>query len=244
MSGLEAPEAPTGISRYTVSQASDGWQLCLDGSLIGRSRELQAIANRVLWSINQEVAARHHQVLVHAAAASLDGFAVVVPGSSGAGKSTLITALARAGWGYLTDEAVPFRADGLVEPYRKPLTLKPGSWRLFPELEPVTPEVRPPFTDTRWHVSPSVLGWSVEHRPATIRWIVFPERRSGASTEMRELSHGETVTELLRNCLNPAIIDQERLSDLASSVRGCAAVSLAFDDLASAVDAIETLARA
>jgi hypothetical protein len=66
---------------------------------------------------------------LHAGAVrSPDGAVVVLPGESEAGKSTMVATLVRAGWDYLTDEAVGVRPGSLeAVAYPKPLALGPAS---------------------------------------------------------------------------------------------------------------------
>jgi hypothetical protein len=198
----------------------------------------------VLWSINHELAARFDGgVLVHAGAVARNGEALAIAGASGAGKSTLVLALALSGWSYLTDEAVPLAGDEHVEPYRRPITLKPGSWPLFPELEPTPPVVHPPFTDSRWHLPPHVFDRSGHAPGGKLRWLVFPERIAGSPVSIEPLTPGRALTELLRHCLNPAVIDARTLLRAARAVEGTEAVRLTYDAVEDAVDAIDRLSR-
>ncbi|MGF1646684.1 MAG: hypothetical protein ACFCVF_07180 [Kineosporiaceae bacterium] len=64
---------------------------------------------------------------VHAGVVLLGEGAVALPATSGAGKSTLVTALCRAGAGYLSDEALVLTPDGAALPYPKPVALSPES---------------------------------------------------------------------------------------------------------------------
>ena len=63
---------------------------------------------------------------VHAGAVAVAGQAIVLPGRSFAGKTTLVRALIEQGADYLSDEYAAFDAEGLVHPYPKPLSIRPG----------------------------------------------------------------------------------------------------------------------
>jgi hypothetical protein len=63
---------------------------------------------------------------VHAGTVAVDGYAIVLPGSSFAGKTTLVRALIEQGADYLSDEYAVFDPTGLVHPYPKPLSIRPG----------------------------------------------------------------------------------------------------------------------
>lgn len=211
---------------------------------MGSSRELQAIASLLLWSVNQELAARTvSHLLVHGACAAHGSRAVAIPGASGAGKSTLVTSLVRSGWSYVTDEAIAFTGDGSITPYRRPITLKPGSFQLFPELDPIVPEVRPPFTTSRWHLPPSMLERNPPPESVRLQWLFFPERRPGPP-KLEPIGRAESITEMLRNALNPQAVDQGLLDGLAKGIGedvGC--FHLGYETVEDAVDAIRSLAR-
>ncbi len=100
---------------------------------------------------------------------------VVVHGASGAGKTTLTTALVQSGLAYVTDETVCLDPDTLViEPFTKPLTVKPGSQDLLAHLKPPDDEVSE--GSGNWQLPPERLGGpplpDAELRPAV---IVFPD---------------------------------------------------------------------
>ena len=100
---------------------------------------------------------------------------MVVHGASGAGKTTLTTALVQSGLAYVTDETVCLDPDTLViEPFTKPLTVKPGSQELLAHLKPPDDEVSE--GSGNWQLPPERLGGpplpDTELRPAV---IVFPD---------------------------------------------------------------------
>lgn len=96
-------------------------------------------------------------------------------GASGAGKTTLTAALVQSGLAYVTDETVCLDPHTLViEPFTKPLTVKPGSQELLAHLAPPGGEVSE--GSGNWQLPPERLGGpplpDTELRPAV---IVFPD---------------------------------------------------------------------
>jgi len=103
---------------------------------------------------------------------------LVLHGPSGAGKTTLTVALVAEGLAYLTDETVCLDPETLaVEPFPKPLTVKPGAQQVLGHLRPDQDRIDP--DSGNWHLDPTSLGGPAipEHelQPAL---IVFPDFRS------------------------------------------------------------------
>lgn len=69
-----------------------------------------------------ERAPRH--VFVHAGVVGWRGRAIVVPGRSFSGKTTLVEELVRAGATYYSDEYAVFDAQGRVQPFPRPLSVR------------------------------------------------------------------------------------------------------------------------
>ena len=126
---------------------------------------------------------RRGQLLLHAgAAAASDGRSVVVHGASGVGKTTLTAALVQTGLAYLTDETVCVDPHTLeIEPFPKPLTVKPGAQSLLAHLAPPADQVSE--GSGNWQVPASSLGGralpDAALRPSL---IVFPDVDPDRST--------------------------------------------------------------
>jgi hypothetical protein len=74
---------------------------------------------------------------VHAGCVSLDGRGVLLMGDSGAGKSTLSFACARAGWGYVADDAslmLNHQTQRIVIGNCHQVRFRPSAAELFPEI--------------------------------------------------------------------------------------------------------------
>ncbi|MEO8107909.1 MAG: PqqD family peptide modification chaperone [Actinomycetes bacterium] len=138
--------------------------------------------DRVVVDTDVEVATLHfiasrrgHLLLHSGGATAADGWTVVVHGASGAGKTTLTTALVQSGLAYVTDETVCLDPDTLIiEPFRKPLTVKPGSQELLAHLAPPTDEVSE--GSGNWQLPPKRLGGpDLPDAPLHPAVIVFPD---------------------------------------------------------------------
>lgn len=228
-------------SLYRTERLGDGrLLLTLDGRRIGASFETQAIANLLLWSVNQEVAARTSEsVLVHGGAVASDGQAVVLPGTSGSGKSTLTAAMVMAGFDYLTDEAVAFSlSSGSINSYHRPISLKTGSWSVLPHARPATPPEDPPYTTDIWHVLPQSLRAHSLVDAAQPVLIVLPSYQRGAPPQLSEISPGEAAAALALNSFNLSRLGQHGLDRLAQVARTAPAFRLRHADVSSAVSQI------
>jgi hypothetical protein len=123
------------------------------------------------------IEARRGHLLLHAGgAAAPDGRVIIAHGASGAGKTTLTSALVAQGLAYVTDETVCLDPETLtIEPFRKPLTVKPGSQEVLAHLRP--PDDEASEGTGNWQLSPDRLGGpelpDTALRPAL---IVFPDR--------------------------------------------------------------------
>lgn len=119
---------------------------------------------------------RRGRLLLHAGgSAAAHGATAIVHGASGAGKTTLTTALVQQGLAYVTDETVCLDPDTLViEPFRKPLTVKPGSQELLAHLAPPPDEVSE--GSGNWQLPPERLGGpDLPDAPLRPAVIVFPD---------------------------------------------------------------------
>ncbi|GAB3433740.1 hypothetical protein GCM10027517_01000 [Phycicoccus ginsengisoli] len=110
---------------------------------------LQLLTQRVTVAAIDALAGRH--LMLHAAclADPATGSAGVFVAPGGTGKTTLVRTLGPGRW-YVTDETAVIRADGSIEPYPKPLSLRraPGSlWK--DETAPSSAGLQPPAGPVR-----------------------------------------------------------------------------------------------
>lgn len=198
---LLAPLATTEPAdrRYRVERLSDGtWRALVDGTTLAQSADPGHVVATLLWDVNRTVVeSSRHLVRLHAAAACEGDAAVVLPAAMESGKTTLVTALVRTGLRYLTDEVVAIDPHDLrVQAYPKALSLDPGSWPLFPDLEPVLPPEQQIFTVAQWQVPAATIHADATASSAAIAAVVFPRYEAGATSELTRLSRADALAEL------------------------------------------------
>jgi hypothetical protein len=154
---------------------------------------------------------RHHGLYhLHAAAVERRGAGLLITGDTGAGKSTLTVLLARAGWGFLSDDAVLLRlAAGGVEARAlpTPFHVDPALSASLPELAALGAaapynggpkrELDPEQLygrEFRPTVEPRVLLFPRVHRRA----VPPPAQQVGPGIWLRQVSPGQAVAELIR----------------------------------------------
>jgi hypothetical protein len=126
--GWREPASTTPDARFAL--------ITLDGGEVAVTHDDQqvappAAADVAIESLDAKVRlhiAQHAPgwTFVHAGAVAVEGRAIVIPGRSFAGKTTLVRALIEQGADYLSDEYAVFDPEGLVHPYPKPLSIRPG----------------------------------------------------------------------------------------------------------------------
>lgn len=225
-------------ARGTVSLAVNGSTVLTD---VDPGHALAHLA----WEVNQAViASPGDRLLLHAAAAEHDGSAVVLAGPHGSGKSTLVTALVRAGMRYVTDDVVALDlATGRVDPYPKPIGLKPGSWPEFPDVAQIADDSAARAVG-EWLVAPHQLrDGAVAHSGGVMEVLVFPAYRPESPLKIVPLTSAEAVVGLAGAVLNLASLGPGVLGRMAAVCRSTRRYALTFSDLEVARDGIVRLVR-
>lgn len=228
--------APCGAEGFRFAVFRDGRRL------FGCDRPDDLVA-LLLWWVNRTVCFEtNHRLMVHAAVAAVDGRAVVMPAPQQSGKTTLVAALVADGFGYLTDEAAAFDpATGTIEAYPKWLSMKPGSWPLFPHLRPALPPEQAAFATAQWHVDPNVIRTGAVVSAAEPGWIIAPRYRPGAMTSLEPTSRAEALAILAGEAFNLARMGPVGFQALAGVVRRSRCWRLTTGDLAGAVAAVRSV---
>lgn len=244
-----AEPPPTRVRRYAVSgHRPDGppdHLVALDGRVVDRAGSPSAAVALVVWHANQLVSTESARLLqIHASAVTIDGAAVVLPAVMNSGKSTLAAALVASGAGYLTDEAVALDPDtGLILPYPKAITLDPGSWPLFPDLEPPVQRSLPELAHAKWYVDPSSIRADAIAPATAPSALVFPTYDPTRAGALEPLAPVDAAAELARHCFNLRALGQAGVDLVARLASSLPAAALTVRDLQEGVDAVRHAAR-
>jgi hypothetical protein len=179
------------------------------------------------------LAVAHSPLLcVHAGVVSGPDGLIAIPGESGLGKTTLVAALLRAGFGYLSDEALALDRDsGAVTAFPRPLSLRGDVWPLI-GLAPA------PAPDEERLVPPAALGRAAA-TGGRVRHIVLARRVPGPP-QLDRAPRGEAVQALLRRAFNHYRAPEESFRAVVSVVRAADVWKASYAD---APDLAELLRR-
>ncbi len=233
ISDLYAPMATAAVAGHTLSLAESRpgqFLVHLDGIRRVETRSPAVAFARLVWEANRQ-AIEHtlDRVLLHAAAAAVDGRGVVITGPMGAGKSTLVAALVRDGNAYLTDEVVAIEpGTWIVDPYPKPIALGGFGLTVPPELEPLRPALPPAmerYVGDRWLVAPRAVA------PRTkITAVIVPRYEPGVPASIERLRPADALVALAEHAFNLAADGQRTLDTLAGIAESAACFRLVSSD--------------
>lgn len=231
------------ITPHKESARPDRWCVELDGAVLEVSRTPAMALSHVLWHLNQSaVRSSQRYVLVHAAAATRDGRAVLLPAASGSGKTTLVAALLMAGMDYLSDEVAALDVDtGLVHAYPKPLSVDRGSFEvlgaLAPDLEPALHQ----WVVGRWHLPASAIGDGGLAGPSIPAAVVFPTYEPRRATCLTPMTRAHALRSLVASTFNLDAHRARGIAALTEVIRRCECYELSVSNLADATALIDDL---
>jgi hypothetical protein len=234
--------------RYAFrSVPAPAWQthsvLTLDGERLFEAPVPERLVSPLVQDVNRQAVESTDRLSLHAGGVECDGVGFVFPAAMEAGKTTLTAGLVRAGFGYLTDEAVAIDPKTLmIQPYPKPFSLDPGSWGLFPELEPHADFDSDDYKADQWQVPPRAVGRIGRSCPVGV--IAFPQYVPDARTELIPIKRSEALVELATNVFGFRARAREALDVLAEVVRGAECYRFTVGDLDAAVGLITRVAGA
>lgn len=174
--------------------------LLVDDRPVQRAASWTPLLAHLVAEINREALDAARSFAVHAGVVSHAGKAVAFPGTSGAGKSTLTAGCLRAGFDYVSDEALCIDySTGLVDPYPKPLALSQSARRLLALIPPHASGSEREEEETL--SVPADLGAQTAARPVELAHVVIIERRHGP-TELEAVPGAEGMGALLSHSFN------------------------------------------
>lgn len=237
------PEASSADRECGIEAAEDErFSLLVDGSITSSADSPEGLIPTLVQYLNRTVATESPHVLIHAGCVEQNGVAAILPAYMEHGKTTLTAGLVRAGFHYVTDEACAIRRDThTIVPYPKPLSIDPGSWFLFPELEPHEPFTTDAYKASQWQVPPTAIRPDALGGECRARFIVFPAYDADAITELIPLSRAEALIELAKNTFR---FDQEgrpTLDVLSAVIAECDVYRLPNSSLDEAVTCVSAL---
>lgn len=230
--------------------------LALDGHVVSRSSSDSHTFAQAVWHANQLVSTASRRFLqLHSAGLAVDGAAVLLPAEMNSGKSTLATAVVEAGARYLTDETVAIDlSTAAVVAYPKAITLDPGSWARFADLEPAVVRDQPQLAHAKWYVHPDAIRPGAAVAPATapdgnpaaelaVSTIVFPRYAPDRPTALSPLAPVEAAAALAGNAFNLVAIGQPAVDLVARLATSARCWSLTAADADSGAAAVLDAAR-
>ena len=194
---------------YAVAVEDGQIKIYRDCHHVETAVSLEMAVSAFLVDLNRHMLYSFEGFSAHAGVvANAAGEAVLFPGTSGAGKSTLTSAAVRAGFGYLSDEAlcVDFGSTEAL-PYLKPVNLARWSrHRLAIDDRPDFELPVPPADLGLLHDKPSRIAHVVQlERPAPLELVELPRSTSVGTLVKMSFTHYEnppetfrTVTEIAR----------------------------------------------
>lgn len=230
---------PPAEATIVIWRGDNGWNLDSGGPPL-TAPDASTVCDFVQWEITR-LAIEHspRYLVLHAAAVSRDGVAVVFPAEANSGKSTLAAVLVEAGFDYLTDEATAIDLDtGEVVAYPKPIILDPGTQQLLAHLDPhgLTGE------STKWRIDPRDIRPGCLVDRAVLGHVVLPTHTPGADNTLVAADTIDVVVALAAAGFN---LDKHahRFDDIVALVERCTRHTLRHDGIDGPIAAIDALTR-
>ncbi len=225
--------------QFEILPSEDGYELLVDGERQTHAPAAEDLVCPLVHVLNRRVIDSTEHLTIHAGGLEHDGHGLILPGVMEAGKTTLTAGLVRAGFGYLTDEAVALDRETLViQPYPKPLSLDRGAWPLFPELEPQVDLDNDGYKSEQWQVPPTAIRPDALGLGCQVHAVVFPAFAAGAETVLEPMSRAEALIELAKHTFFFRERSRPSLDLLAAVVRDAACLRLRTGELDAAVEAV------
>lgn len=208
-----------------------GWRTSVDGVVRRRGMDSSAALLDVRRAVNEvaESSAIGTDAVLNASAIEIDGVVVGLVGPVVAGKSSLLLTAAKHGHGYVADDVVAVRSDGMVRPFHRPVGVRLETAEALGVRVP-----RGPFRDGY----PFVMGDHHRLSPGgRLGLLVLARRADGLATERHSPSWGLML--LANAALRSPGRERSMFQRLGALCADVPVVSLWFDGPEPAVGAIE-----
>lgn len=224
--------APAHVVRVERSLGGlGGWRTRVDSEVRNRGLDLSAALLDVRRAVNAlaEQSALATDTVLNASAIDIGGTVVAIVGPVVAGKSSLLLTAARRGHGYVADDVVAIRPDGVVRPFHRPVGVR---LEVAESLGVRVPDG--PYRDGY------PLRMGDIHRLSAggpLGAVVLARRADGLASETHTPSWGLMM--LANGALRTEGHERTMFRRLAAVVTRVPVVSVWFDDPESAVDLLE-----
>jgi hypothetical protein len=228
------------VYEVVPGSAAGFWHLRCDGEPVFGDVTASRALGLLLWHVNAQATHRPMpgHVVLHAAAATWQGRAVVLPAPMESGKTTTVTGLLLAGFGYLTDEAAAVSLSDLhVEPFHKSLSVDDGSWQVLSGLREQDAGGMP----AQWQVPVSGIETSSLSARTPLAFVVLPKYVAGADTVLAPIPRAEAAMELCASTFQFLEDPVRNLEGLATMCRAVECYRLTVGDLDTAVALVREL---
>ena len=218
------------------------FELAFEGQQIATAQHRERLVTDLVHHVNRRAINGCSPPVFHAGGVEFEGQGIIFPGAMESGKTTLVAGLVRAGFRYLSDEAIALDRETLViRPYPKPLSLDPGSWPLFSELEPHGDMAPGGHKAEQWQVPPHAIHPGAIGAPCRVDMLVFPHFEPGTEAALEPLTRAEALVELAKNTFKFDEQGAVALDLLAEVVRPADCYRLTTGKLSRAIELVSGL---
>ena len=244
---LETESGPADLAVDVIAE-KQGHVVLMDGKPVGFCDRIDRLARTVLVPVRDSVVDREkYFLLIHAGLVSNGAACVLLPAAPGSGKSTLAAALARAGFGFFTDEIAMLDGGTMAaRPFPFPIVVKQGSMAPllgpYPGLADLPLALRDNDQPVRYLPPPASSPPTDATCRQPVRWIVFPRYDRAGPTELRQLPPEQAFARLLRECrIVKARLDRGNVAGLIEWLGNVACYDLPLSSLPEAVTLLQLL---
>ncbi|MCP5027193.1 MAG: hypothetical protein GY929_13005 [Actinomycetia bacterium] len=223
---------------YQATVEPDGpgsFSLSADGRLFHQGVAAEKVPDYLIrMLLLAELDANPGVLHLHAGLVALEGQGVTIAGLSGAGKTTLVTHLVRSGFDYGSEERVAIDPDQLTaSTFPKPVSLVPGSFALFPELDPSVTGCGQ-ATAMEWQVPGSTIGAGGTVSHAAVDLVVQVNYERGAAARLEPMHPATAAAVLLADSPDASRFGDRSLVVAAQFCAQARCVRLVYSQLVDA----------